>query len=169
MLISFIVIVDEFTDGVMSSISMIHPDDIDWFVTMDETHHAFSSKGNKGGSTKQRYANASFPRTGERIIENAYHTTGVYGFTLRGEPLPPLYILSTSSKLEENFAYDPLIGDGLPIVMAKYAQDEVKSYPSRVAVRSKGSMDTGLWEQLCRDLYLPCYKGKSLQNPYEIR
>ena len=73
--------------------------------------------------------------------------------------------MSTSSKLEENFAYDPLIGDGLPIVMAKYARDEVKSYPSRVAVRSKGSMDTGLWEQLCRDLYLPCYEGKIAPEP----
>ena len=81
------------------------------------------------------------------------------------EPLPPLYILSTSSRLEKFFSYNPLIGDGLPIVMAKYAQDEIKSYPSQAAVWSKESMDTGLWEQLCRDLYLPCYEGKIAPEP----
>ena len=155
---------------------------MDWFITMDETHHAFTTKGNKGGSTRIRYANASFPRTGERIIDNAYHTTGVYGFTLRGEALPPLYILSTSSSNEENYRLDPLICEGLPIVTAKYAQDEFKTHPSRVAIRRKGSMDTGLWHQLCRDCYLPCYKdciaaepvrdsvtGKLLKGPLIIK
>ena len=90
---------------------------------------------------------------------------GVYGFTLHGEPLPPLYILSTSLKSKENFAFNPLIGDGLLILMAKYAQDKIKSYPSRVAVWSKRSMGTGLWEQLCRDLYIPCYENKIAPEP----
>ena len=147
-------------DGIQSEVSLVHPDDVDWFLTMDETHHAFTTKGNKGGSTRIRYANASFPRTGERIVENAYHTTGVYGFTLRGEALPPLYILSTSASNEDNYRIDPPICEGLPIVTAKYAQDEIGTHPSRVAIRKKGSMDTGLWHQLCRDCYLPCYKDK---------
>lgn len=152
-------------DGIQSEVSLVHPDDVDWFLTMDETHHAFTTKGNKGGSTRIRYANASFPRTGERIVENAYHTTGVYGFTLRGEALPPLYILSTSASNEDNYRIDTTICEGLPIVTAKYAQDEIGTHPSRVAIRKKGSMDTGLWHQLCRDCYLPCYKDKIAAEP----
>ena len=94
---------------------------------MDETHHAFTTKGNKGGSTRIRYASSSFPQTGEHLVESGgYHTTGVYGFTLRGEALPPLFILSTSSSNEENYRLNPLVCDGLPIVTAKYAQDEVE-------------------------------------------
>jgi len=49
-----------------------------------------STKGNKGGSKRRRYANNSFPRSGERVVETSSHTTGLYGYTLAGEPLPPL-------------------------------------------------------------------------------
>jgi hypothetical protein len=137
---------------------------------MDETHHAFTTKGNKGGSTRIRYASSSFPRTGERLVENGgYHTTGVYGFTLRGEALPPLFILSTSSSNEENYRLNPLVCDGLPIVTAKYAQDEVTTHPSRVAIRKKGSMDTGLWHQLCEDCYLPLYENRLSPEPVRNR
>jgi len=39
------------TDGVQLNISLIHPDDANWFITLDETHHEFSTKDNKGGSS----------------------------------------------------------------------------------------------------------------------
>ena len=96
-----------YAGGVESECSLIHPDDVDWFFTMDETHHRFSSKGNKGGQTELRYASASFPRVGDRVIENASHTTGVYAFNLRGDPLPPLFILVTTSTKPANYKVDP--------------------------------------------------------------
>jgi hypothetical protein len=37
--------------------SLIHEDDVDWFLTMDETHHLFSTVGAKGGATAGRYTN----------------------------------------------------------------------------------------------------------------
>ena len=154
-----------FLDGVESDISLIHPDDIHWFVTMDETHHEFSTKGNKGGTTARRYANPSFPRVGERVVEDSHHTTGVYGFTLGGEPLPPLYILSSSAEDEENYKIDIGVMKGLPVVRAKYANAEHKLFSSHVAVRKKGSMDTSLWHDLHRSVYLPCYKGKLSPEP----
>ena len=72
------------TDGVESNISLIHPDDINWFLTTDETHHPFSTEGNKGGSTATRYATSSFHRSGEQCLNSAMHTTGVYGTTGAG-------------------------------------------------------------------------------------
>jgi hypothetical protein len=33
---------------VMSEISLIHPDDIYWFPTMNKMHHPFSNEGYKG-------------------------------------------------------------------------------------------------------------------------
>jgi hypothetical protein len=89
----FCFISDEFE----SEMSLIHEDDVDWFLTMDETHHLFSTIGVKGGATAGRYTNPSFPRSGERCTESRFHTTGVYDTTLRGEPVPPIYILSTNS------------------------------------------------------------------------
>ncbi len=37
------------SDRVQSDISLIHPNDINWFLTCDETHHPFSNEGHKGG------------------------------------------------------------------------------------------------------------------------
>ena len=152
-------------DGQWSEISLIHPDDVDWFLSMDETHHRFSTEGNKGGSTTIRYANSSFARSGDRITKNAHHTTGVYGVTLRGEPLPPLYIVDTKSKNVDNYRIDPRICQGLPIVRGKYGQDTVSSYPSNVALRRKGSMDTSLWAMYNRLMISQCYKGKISKIP----
>jgi len=151
----------------MSDISLIHPDDANWFITLDETHHAFSTKGNKGGSTEVRFTNPCFPRSGDRVIENSHHTTGVYGYTLAGEVLPPLYILSTGSKNEANYKFDPAVCRGLPMVTAKYAGDKVKAWPSCIAIRPKGSMDTPLWHDLNKNVFLKCYKGKV--SPVPIR
>ena len=152
-------------DGVESEISLIHDDDINWFLTLDETHHPYSTVGNKGGSTTRRYASSSFHCSGERCIENSSHTTGVYGTTCASEPLPPLYILSSKAKDENNFGYDPKVHTTLPVVLAKYADDEYKEYHAHCSVRSCGSMDTSLWHLLNREIYIPCFEGKISKEP----
>ena len=152
-------------DGEESSISLIHKDDINWFLTVDETHHAYSSEGSKGGPQALRFASNSFQRSGEPCVKSAAHTTGVYGTTCGGEPLPPLYIFSTSAKDEENYTYDPLIGKTLPAVTTKYADTLHKTRPSYVVVRETGSMDTRLWHDLNRLVYIPCFKGKISPEP----
>ena len=45
---------------------------------------------------------------------------GLYGTTLRGEPLPPLYILSSESIKEDDYKIDPCVYEGLPTVVASY-------------------------------------------------
>ena len=113
---------------------LVHEDDVDWFLTLDETHHEMSTVGAKGGATAGRWVNTSFPRSGERCITSNYHTTGVYGTTLRGEPLPPLYILSTSSKREEDYKIDTRICEGLPTVTASYGADVDTIFGSFISV-----------------------------------
>ena len=152
-------------DGEESSISLIHPDDINWFLTCDETHHAYSSEGTNGGSQSIRFASNSFQRSGEPCVKSAAHTTGVYGTTCGGEPLPPLYIFSTSAKDEEKYTYDPLIGKTLPMVTTKYADPLHKTRPSFVVVRETGSMDTRLWHDLNRLVYIPCFKDRISPEP----
>jgi hypothetical protein len=49
------------SDGVESEMSLVHEDDVDWFLTLDETHHEFSTVGAKGGATAGRYVNPSYP------------------------------------------------------------------------------------------------------------
>ena len=73
--------------------SLIHEDDVNWFLTTDETLHLFSTVGTKSGATAGRYTNPSFPRSGEQCIESSFHTTGVNGTTLQGQPLPPMPLL----------------------------------------------------------------------------
>ena len=137
-------------------LSLIHPDDVNWFITLDEIHHEFSTKCNKGGSTQVRYTNPCFPRSGDRVIENSHHTTGVYGYTLAGEVLPPVYILLTGSKNELNFKSDPAVCKGLTMVTAKYAGDKVQAWPSCIAVRPKRSMATPLWHNFVRSRRCQC-------------
>ena len=144
---------------------LVHEDDVDWFLTLDETHHEFSTVGARGGAAAGRYINTSFPRSGERCIVSTFHTTGVYGTTLRGEPLVPLYILSTGSLREEDYRIDSRVCEGLPTVAASYGADDESLYSSAICVRHKGSMDTGLWHQLIRDVYLPCFEGRISPKP----
>ncbi len=99
--------------------------------------------GTRGGAAAGRYINPSFPRLGERCIVSTFHTTGVYGTTLRGEPLIPLYILSTGSLREEDYRIDSRVCEGVPTVVAAYGADEEACYSSAICVRHKGSMDTG--------------------------
>jgi hypothetical protein len=144
---------------------LVHEDDVDWFLTLDETHHEFSTVGARGGAAAGRYVNPSFPRSGERCIVSSFHTTGVYGTTLRGEPLIPLYILSTKSIREEDYKIDSHVCEGLPTVVAAYGADEESCYSSVICVRQKGSMDTGLWHQLVRDVYTPCFNERISPEP----
>jgi len=146
-------------------VGLVHEDDVDWFLTLDETHHEFSTVGAKGGATAGRYINPSFPRSGERCIVSNFHTTGVYGTTLRGEPLPPLYILSTASLNEDQYKIDPRVCEGLPTVVASYGATVETIYLSYICVRHKGSMDTGLWHQLIRSIYTPLFEGRISPTP----
>ena len=134
-----------FSVGLESEVSLVHLDDIYWFLTVDETHHKLSSEGNKGGSTELRWYNPSFPRSGERVVATQNHVTGVYTYNLAGESLPPLYTFETKSKIPDNFKIDPEVCEGLPVVSGKFGHDALRSYTSEVAVRKKGSMDTSLW------------------------
>jgi hypothetical protein len=99
------------------------------------------------------------------VVEAASHTTGIYGFTLSGESLPSLYIFSSDAAQEENFKFDPKICKGLPCITARYGNADATEQPSRVAVRRKGSMDTTLWHDLHRDVYLKIYKGRLSPEP----
>ena len=80
------------TGHVWSEVSLCHPDDILWFV----------NRGLNGGSTTQRSTNATFSRSGDRILETNRHTTGVYAFNPL-EVFPPGYIYDTKLIEENNF------------------------------------------------------------------
>ena len=69
--------------------------------------------------------------------------TGVYGTTLRGEPLPPMHILSTNSLNEDDYKIDPRVNRRLPIVGTSYGK-VMAAHWFAISVRHKGSMDTGL-------------------------
>ena len=122
---------------------LVHKDDVDWFLMLDETHHEFSTVGMRGGAAAGHYVNTSFPRSGERCVSTS-HMTGVYGTTLRGKTLIPVYILSTGSLREEEYRIDSRICEGLPTVVASYGANDKSCYSSAICVRHKGLMDTGL-------------------------
>jgi hypothetical protein len=70
LLLSYLTIVPVFCcfillDAVKSKMGLIHEDDVDWFLTLDETHHEFSTVGAKGGAAAGGYINPSFPCSGE--------------------------------------------------------------------------------------------------------
>ena len=94
------------------------------------------------------------------------HTTGVYGTTGAGFPMPVLYVMSSTAKDADKFTINPAICEGLPVVRAKYADDIFYSdHPSYVAVRHTGSVDTKLWHDLNRHVYVPCFRGKISKEP----
>ncbi len=144
-------------DGIASEVSLYHEDDARYFLNTDETQHKFSTAGNKGGSTTQRWHNPSFPCSGDRTTESSRHTTGVYTVNLAGEVLPPLYIMDSKAKEQENFKIDPRICIGLPEVVGMYGLTTQTRFSSFVSVRPKGSMDTGLWTKFNDTLIVPCY------------
>ncbi len=55
--------------------------------------------------------------------------------------------------------------EGLPTVVAAYGANEESCYSSVICVRQKRSMDTGLWHQLVRDVYTPCFNERISPEP----
>ena len=152
---------------VVSEVSLIHPDDIYWFIILDETHHKLSLERNKGGTTKLLWINPLFPRSGDRVVATQNNITGVYTCNLAGEFFPPLYIFKTKSKIPEKFNIDPQVCGGLPVVSGMFGQNEIRSYTSEVAVRKKGSMDTSLWSAYNRQCVLHPMRGEI--SPLPVR
>ncbi len=151
-------------DGVKLAVGLIHEDNVNWFLTLNETHHEFLYEGTKGGAATGRCINPSFPCSGKRCIVSNFHTTGVYCTTLHGEPLPPLLILSMGLNNEDNYKVDTRVCEGLPNVLASYGGNVETLYSSFISI-CKGLMDTGLWQKLLHDLYIPLYEGRISAEP----
>ncbi len=166
--------------GVPSEVTLVHNDDLLWFINCDETDHKFSTEGPKVGVKALCYHNPSFPRTGNRIVKSSRHTTGVYA-TNPLEPLPPLYIFDTKSKSESNYNIDPAWCQGLPKVRGKYGTGRMMTYNSFVAMRPKGGMDKSLFPMYIEKDILPLYPtvqrdtvrdpktGRKLKGPLFIK
>jgi hypothetical protein len=136
--------------GVMSEILLIHPDDVNLFITTDEMHHPFSNEGNKGESTAIRYSTNLFKCSGEQCVASNSHTAGVYGTTGAGYPMPCLFVMSSTAKEVENFQINPAVCMGLPLVRARYDDDVAcMDYPSHIAVRHMSSVDTKVSDIAC--------------------
>jgi hypothetical protein len=52
-------------NAVKSKMGLVHEEDVNWFLTRDETHHKFSTVGARGGAAAGRYINPPFPQSGE--------------------------------------------------------------------------------------------------------
>jgi hypothetical protein len=125
------------SDGIESKMGLVHEDDVDWFLTLNETHHEFSTVGARGGAAVGCYVNPAFPWLAKQCIVSTFHTTGVYGTTLCGEPLIPLYILSAKSIREEDYRIDSHVCEGFPTVVAAYGADKESCYSSVICVHQK--------------------------------
>ena len=75
-----------------------------------------------------------------------------------------MYILSTNSLNDDDYKIDPRVNRGLPIFVASYGK-VMAAHWSAISVRHKGSMDTGLWHQLLKDVYVPLYEGRLSPEP----
>ena len=109
--------------------------------------------------------NLSLPRPGDPVVTGNNHATGMYGFTLGCEPLPPLIIFDSKAKKEENFAVNSEWCDGLPEVYCKYGLEKRKTYGSGVAVRGKGGMTSRLWRLYVKRILNTVYKGRLSKYP----
>ena len=103
-----------------SEVSLHHPTDARHFVNTDETHQKFSNESDAGGPRARRYACSFISCCGDRVISNGRHTTGCYSSNAYDEALPPLFILDSKAKFEENYKIDPRVCIGLPEVVGKY-------------------------------------------------
>jgi hypothetical protein len=74
--------VNDFADGIEAELSLVHPHDVDWFITLNKTHHELMTQSN---TMTICYVNASFARSGDCLVETSSHTTGFYGFMFQGE------------------------------------------------------------------------------------
>ena len=90
----------------------------------------------------------------------------MYGTTGAGYPMPCMYVMSSTAKDPKDFQIHPAVCVGLPVVRAKYADNvRTSDYPSHVAVRHSGSVDTYLWHELNRAIYVPCFEDKISVEP----
>jgi len=77
-----------------------------------------------------------------------------------------MFVMTSNAKEATDFKIDPAVCVGLPVVRAKYADNVLTlDYPSHVAVRHSGSVDTYLWHELNRAVYIPCFAGKISVEP----
>ena len=152
----------------MSEVSLVHPDAIYCFITLDETHQKLSSEINKGGTTKLQWVNTLFPRFGDRVVATHDHVTGVYTYNLSGEDFPPLYIFKKNPKIPKNFKSNPQVCDGMPVVSGMFGQDEMRSYTSNVVVRKKGSVETILLSAYNRHCVLHPIWGEISPLPVHV-
>ncbi len=155
-------------DGVESKMGLIHEDNVDWFLTLTETHHKFLTVGAKGGAAAGGYINPSFPCSGEQCIASNFHTMGVYDITLRGKPLPPLYILSMALLQKDDYRVDPCICKGLPTVAASYRSEACRYTRHQSACGTRV-----LWTRACGiNLFgiftCICMRGAYPLNPFAI-
>ena len=114
----------------------------------------------KGGSTTQRSINATFSRSGDRVLETNRHTTGVYASNPL-EALPPCYIYDTKLIKESNFKINPEWCKGLPKVRGWFGRLEEIKCASFLSVRHKGSMDTSLFQLWFEKVIKVCYPHTS--------
>ena len=115
------------------------------FINLDETHHPFSTNGDKGGPRGTTYTNPDFNRSGSRIGQDGNsHTTGVYALSPL-EPFPPIFIFEIGAKNAEGMRIKTGWLTNLPTVVEKWGFDEVTSVNSHVVVRKKVSMDEELF------------------------
>jgi hypothetical protein len=74
----------------------------------------------------------------KKLTQHYFPLATITGFTVTGEPLPPLYIISSSTQDEANFHLDPSIYEGLPTIMAKYDRDTYNEHYSFIVVCHTG-------------------------------
>ena len=92
----------------------------------------------------------SFQHSGEQCVASNLHTAGMYGTTGAGYSMPCLFVMSLTVKQVANFQINPAVCKGLPTVRVRYADDVVcMDYPSHVAVRHTGSVDTKVSNIAC--------------------
>ena len=85
------------------------------FINVDETNHAKTSSGDKGGSRSKSLVNPHIPRAGSRYAKDSgNHTTGCYGSNPI-KPMPPVYIYDSNVKDKSKLKLRTGWIEGLPV------------------------------------------------------
>ena len=100
--------------------------------------------GDKSGSCAISNHNPLYQWGANRSVKSARHVTGVYATSAAGEALPPMYILDSSAKSDENFRVKVEWLEGLPTVQGRFGCPTRVASDSFYAVRSQGYMDDSL-------------------------
>ena len=128
-----------------------------WIINFDKTDHPLISEFDKGGNCSIRRGDNFLPRGAQRVCRSNTHTTGLYGSTADGTPMPPVYIFDTKTKDEGNFQLKHSWCKNLPKVRGKYGFDQVIESDSYVSVRHSGCSDEELIQELIEKVYLLLY------------